>query len=141
MRRDHFEPHKLLGRGKVDRSHDSMQVDLVEQFPSQQRLHLRSLSQGKRSTHDRGGYRAEVMLERPNQRCVARALLQRSPDAEDQSSSGHQHPVHLTEGSRALREKLQTLLTQQGVKGRIRKGHGKGTAFLPLQRDAWYWWE
>src|SRR6266516_3123508 len=37
-----------------------------------------------------------------------------------------------------MREKLQTLLTQQGVKGRIRKGHRKCIAFLPLQRDAWY---
>jgi hypothetical protein len=48
MRREHFEPHKVLGRRKAHGQNGGVQVDLAEQFPGQQRSHRPSFSQGKK---------------------------------------------------------------------------------------------
>src|SRR5947209_15887911 len=95
MSKDHFDPHKLLGRREARCPHGSVQLDLVERSPNKKRSHLRSLSQGTKRTYLCCCCRTKVTLERPHQRSVARALFKRTPDAEDQSSPRHQRAVHL----------------------------------------------
>src|SRR6185436_18419018 len=97
-----------------------------------QRAEIIRTPERERTLHDRGRLRGDEAPQCCREGGEARAMLHGAPNAEREPPPRHQHATHLAEGPWPIWEKLQPLLTEGEVKGRIRKRDSADIPLAPL---------